>query len=208
MIPTGCSPFRRRGPVFILGLTGEIEREMILHAYMASERGMKRDTTLRAVLSLEKWIIPRIAAWNASSNGLSMICTYGSETVVRTVFRTTPFTRRQTIPCMRSHNDLIFISCNIRATFLNKKMREKATEEAQNKNKINPWRKIRKSKKVRHKKISMNSAAVANVGIGASSAKKIGSWDDLKACSCFVQPRLFPTWCDGKTVPLQVVLVR
>jgi len=147
---------------------------MILHAYMASERGMKRDTTLRAVLSLEKWIIPRIAAWNASSNGLSMICTYGSETVVRTVFRTTPFTRRQTIPCMRSHNDLIFISCNIRATFLNKKMREKATEEAQNKNKINPWRKIRKSKKVRHKKISMNSAAVANVGIGASSAKKSG----------------------------------
>jgi len=43
---------------------------------------------------------------------------------------------------MRSHNDLIFISCNIRATFLNEKMREKETEDAQNKNKIDPWRKF------------------------------------------------------------------
>ena len=110
--------------MLILGLTREIGREMISHAYMASERGMKRDATFRAVLSLGKGIIRRIAAWNASSDGLSIICTYRSEIVVRTVSRTTPFTRRQTVPCMRSHHDLIFISCIIRATFLNKKMRE------------------------------------------------------------------------------------
>ena len=67
---------------------------------------------------------------------------YRSETVVRTVSRTTPFTRRQTVPCMRSHHNLIFISCNMRETFLNKNMREKAIEEAQKKTKIKPWRKV------------------------------------------------------------------
>jgi len=84
---------------------------------------------------------------------------------------------------MRSHHDLIFISCNTHEEHFE----------------------IRRKSGIKHSPRTALQLLTTALG---RFLQNIRTWDDLKASSCLVQLRPLPKWCDRKTVPLQVVPVR